>query len=432
MRSLTLCAALVLVSACAPGGAPDESSDEYEQSLAIILRPSERYEDRLKVIELLQAAHPYPAGVADARDGIRLQTEWQLSSGRAAPDPSTGRIDSWWGDVNYTLSVWQLLALQQVRGEFSNVVVEGAPVVPSEVASKIVDLYDAIDLAREQPGAQGSAHETREHLQKLMWTFHVASVHAGLPKAEKNFAKLPSGEREFAESWGYTLVDLIAIINFPTNEAAVGTINAMLLPQRVVRPEDFELTEPTDLPYAQRLGIAGIDKVHQFEKWSGGLLSKGLMKFADAHDRVEMAQHLLIEALQVEDPVEYLWWALREHTPGHELGASYESNDSENGCGTVTYEGACEGNTVIWCESGLQSTDCSDVGGTCGFSDADGYYACLGTQQDEAACGDVTYHGLCEGEVLSWCEDGEIYVVDCAAAGAHCKLDSESGLHDCL
>jgi len=274
-----------------------------------------------------------------------------------------------------------LLALQQERGEFSNVVIEDATVVPSDVASKIVELYDAIDTAREQPGKLGGAHETSELLQKKLWTFHVAAVHTGLPMAEQNFDKLPSGEREFAESWDYTLVDLIAIINFPTDEAAVGTINNALLPARVVRPEDFELTKSTDLPYAQRLGIAGIEKVHQFERWSGGLLSKGLMKFANAHDRVELAQHILVEALQVEDPVEYLWWAIREHTPDHELASSYESDAGENGCGAVTYEGGCQGNTVIWCENGLQSMDCGALGGTCGFSDADGYYACLGTEQ---------------------------------------------------
>jgi V8-like Glu-specific endopeptidase len=53
-----------------------------------------------------------------------------------------------------------------------------------------------------------------------------------------------------------------------------------------------------------------------------------------------------------------------------------DPNDPQNpGCGNETFEGRCEGTTVIWCEGDhVESYDC-DMG--CGFNIQEGYYDCI-------------------------------------------------------
>lgn len=44
------------------------------------------------------------------------------------------------------------------------------------------------------------------------------------------------------------------------------------------------------------------------------------------------------------------------------------------------------------------------------------------------ACGGETYRGRCDGDRLTWCEDGKIKELTCI----HCGLDEQKGLYDCL
>ena len=53
------------------------------------------------------------------------------------------------------------------------------------------------------------------------------------------------------------------------------------------------------------------------------------------------------------------------------------SGGDEGGCGDVTYEGTCEGDTAVWCSNDgeLRSLDCGDQGQVCTFVNNDiGYY----------------------------------------------------------
>ena len=45
-------------------------------------------------------------------------------------------------------------------------------------------------------------------------------------------------------------------------------------------------------------------------------------------------------------------------------------------CGSVTYAGKCVGNTVEWCDGGLQKLKCTG-GETCGYNSSAGYYDCI-------------------------------------------------------
>ena len=52
------------------------------------------------------------------------------------------------------------------------------------------------------------------------------------------------------------------------------------------------------------------------------------------------------------------------------------SGGSSSSCGNVTYTGKCVGNTVEWCDGGLQKLKCTG-GETCGYNSSAGYYDCI-------------------------------------------------------
>jgi hypothetical protein len=101
----------------------------------------------------------------------------------------------------------------------------------------------------------------------------------------------------------------------------------------------------------------------------------------------------------------------------------------DTGCGDITYTGTCDGGVATWCsESGeLRSEDCGSQGQTCGWvNDQIGNY-CGGQPaggsggQSDGGCGDVTYEGSCDGDTAVWCSnDGELRSLDCGDRGEVC------------
>ncbi len=59
----------------------------------------------------------------------------------------------------------------------------------------------------------------------------------------------------------------------------------------------------------------------------------------------------------------------------HSVSSSSTGGWGDADCGDVTYEGECQGDTVVWCENGLQSEDCGASG--CGWGQEYGFYTCL-------------------------------------------------------
>ncbi len=102
------------------------------------------------------------------------------------------------------------------------------------------------------------------------------------------------------------------------------------------------------------------------------------------------------------------------------------------GCGDVSYEGECDGTIVRWCEAErLREVDCASRGEVCDFDDENGFYDCVPTG-DEDPCAGENAIGRCDGQVLIWCEDEEVKVVDCAARGQQCVYDAQRGYFNCL
>ena len=49
------------------------------------------------------------------------------------------------------------------------------------------------------------------------------------------------------------------------------------------------------------------------------------------------------------------------------------------------------------------------------------------------ACNEVSFEGVCSGDLLTWCSDqGTLMVQDCAANGTQCGYDVTSDYNDCI
>ena len=151
-------------------------------------------------------------------------------------------------------------------------------------------------------------------------------------------------------------------------------------------------------------------------------------------------------------------------------------------CGGITYEGCCQGQVAVWCEDGeLSETDCAsdlacgwvaDLGYYCGSDGGvdpsgdlpkdcpgsdpppdctpncqgvscgdDGCGGTCGTCGDDASCqggscvsssggcGEVTYDGCCDGQVATWCDEGELVTDDCTQYDGQCGWVDGSGYY---
>ncbi|MBI5534184.1 MAG: D-alanyl-D-alanine carboxypeptidase family protein [Deltaproteobacteria bacterium] len=49
-----------------------------------------------------------------------------------------------------------------------------------------------------------------------------------------------------------------------------------------------------------------------------------------------------------------------------------------------------------------------------------------------AGCGNVSYEGECQGDVLSYCEGSEVKTIDCAAKNAICSWNASKSYYDCV
>ncbi len=264
---------------------------------ARILRPERSYADRIELLGLLVADHPYPEGWADQRAGILLQTKWQDRSGRAIADED-GRLGDWWPTANWSLTVWQLEALKR-RGERPDfTLAERTLALPDDVAESIVAYYDRLDAVR-LIAATLSPDERRDsyaELQRRLWEFHVRAISHGLVAAAPRLSTMPPSEARFAESWGECMVGLLAAVNFPTEHETVRGMQR-LLPSRILTAGDWDPAAPSDLSEPQRSTLYAMRSLYEAERDSGGRLAERLARMAATPAGARAAANLLFEAL---------------------------------------------------------------------------------------------------------------------------------------
>ncbi len=126
-------------------------------------------------------------------------------------------------------------------------------------------------------------------------------------------------------------------------------------------------------------------------------------------------------------------------------------------CGKVTLAGCCDGQKVYWCENGqLQNIDCTQ-NPKCGWDSSASYYDCgtAGTADPSgtnampcsgfcgdggpppmpdkgtpAGCGAISTEGCCDGDVLKYCDSGQLTTLDCAG-NPKCGWDATNAYYDC-
>lgn len=187
--------------------------------------------------------------------GDRIQTNWQLTSGRST--------NPWWNKINFCITVWRLQALQ-TRGAFSDIVLSGSLLVPlpRDVLRQVLRYYDSVLRFRRGAGPNPAL------LQLLFWIVHSHTVKKAMRAAEDQVHSLPKGEREFALGWGKVMVQALADVNFPTARAIVGRINLNDFPQRVCNAADIDRARPSDLPPSQRITVLAVAALYRERDWS--------------------------------------------------------------------------------------------------------------------------------------------------------------------
>jgi hypothetical protein len=128
----------------------------------------------------------------------------------------------------------------------------------------------------------------------------------------------------------------------------------------------------------------------------------------------------------------------------------------QDNCQGETYEGRCDGETVIWCENNqVRIKDCAALNMQCLYDSQKKYFGC-GTKSDPPPppapppsdpppsdpppptppsdpCQGETYKGRCDGETVVWCEDNQIKTLQCnPAANMKCGFDKFKNIYNCV
>ena len=142
-------------------------------------------------------------------------------------------------------------------------------------------------------------------------------------------------------------------------------------------------------------------------------------------------------------------------------------------CGDVGQDGWCDDNVLVTCDAGeLHFSDCLTAGKNvvCEWLDATQAYGCIekgdcipdctakecgsdgcggscgkcmfgltceeGTCVGQGQCGNITYHGCCQGNVVYWCDNGYLWHMDCSSmlnpAQQSCGWKEEFSFYDCV
>lgn len=96
-------------------------------------------------------------------------------------------------------------------------------------------------------------------------------------------------------------------------------------------------------------------------------------------------------------------------------------------CGNITYAGVCNGNVLSYCKTNqLKTIDCGASAMVCKVDpagDADCHFVA------GAACGSLDAAGVCDGNTVAYCSGGKVVLIDCTASGRTCN---DTFFADCL
>ncbi|XP_032815599.2 protein LEG1 homolog [Petromyzon marinus] len=261
--------------------------------------------------------------------GLAMQHGWQMASGRleeplnaTVPCNRTGGLGpcisprSWWGSMNYYLSVLPYLAAADAglfgEGRAARLRVAQASEWPEEYCTSAASCSLAAPAAMaawkdffEYVNRSDKADRTNakeEEMLRYLWSAHQASLEEALPRFSSRLAFLPGPEATFGQDWA-AMVVFVAALQFPTNQEATRRFQ-MLLPPRVLRVGDSPPDVADLSPQANR-ALQAFSRLRWANDLVGGLLDK---MFRDVVCRKEDRQEVLeaVEKLLADDEVHAL------------------------------------------------------------------------------------------------------------------------------
>ncbi len=91
------------------------------------------------------------------------------------------------------------------------------------------------------------------------------------------------------------------------------------------------------------------------------------------------------------------------------------------GCGDLDYHGSCDGAVAQWCDNGqVRTRDCNEHGQVCDFVNEEVGFFCT----DGDPCDGLNSAGVCRGDQVLRCRFGQLRTEDCPAIGQVCNSDA--------
>lgn len=173
--------------------------------------------------------------------GIRIQTEWQITSGRQQSQPTAARVDenSWFASINYLLTIVPYLVAMncQLLPETTKFLPpQSSP--PSDFPTRYEDIdpalaldwtnyFDTIKRLRTDP-----TYVTLESLQQMLWVPHNTTVVNALVKFAPKLKSVNVKEKKFSNGFAH-LVEILATININTSYPLTYSLNKILPPRKL-------------------------------------------------------------------------------------------------------------------------------------------------------------------------------------------------------
>ena len=98
-------------------------------------------------------------------------------------------------------------------------------------------------------------------------------------------------------------------------------------------------------------------------------------------------------------------------------------------CGDLDFHGVCDGEVARWCDEGVaMEADCASAGQSCGVLTPELGYHCI-----PKACGTLDFLGECDGDTVRWCNrDGDFEALDCSQWDMTCGVYTSDMGYYCI
>ena len=152
-----------------------------------------------------------------------VQLDWQWRSGRLGPDRSISP-DSWWGCVNYTLSVLPFLGAVEA-GLLEPTALQEPPWELKAALASWTKFWQELKVTARQQEGVALTERQLDKVQQALWLCHTESIQASQKIYEPQLLLLSKEEQLFGSGWA-RFVEILAAVAWRTDLEAVAELGA--------------------------------------------------------------------------------------------------------------------------------------------------------------------------------------------------------------